>query len=216
MIHVFNGADVSHYPDIFEQVYRLRHQVFVEELGWEDLRSPSGLEIDQFDSPRAIHHVCIRDGRVVGYQRMLPTIEPHLLSDVFPNLCVGQPPRGPHIYELTRYCVAAGHREGRRGVGSVGSELIAGFVEWGTAVGVSKVIIEFETNWVLRAIQLQFLARPLGFQTTIGKQNIVATELTIGEHTLDTIRAYRGHFEPILRFEGSSDPALEPVRALAS
>ncbi|MEQ8344824.1 MAG: acyl-homoserine-lactone synthase [Sneathiellaceae bacterium] len=218
MIYVISGADVDQYSRLFDQVYALRHKVFVEEMGWEDLRSPDGKERDQFDDHHAVHHLCVRDNIVVGYQRMLPTTRPHLLSDIFPQLCVGTSPRGPGIYELTRYCVSAGHREGRRGVGSVGSELIAGLVEWGLQAGVHKAIIEFEPMWVLRAMQLQFLARPLGLQTRIGDQNIVATELTFNDHTLETIREFRGHDEPVLRCLGSLGKfhAFETEHALAS
>ena len=218
MIYVISGADTDQYPQLFDQVYRLRHQVFVEEMGWEDLRSPDAKERDQFDDHHAVHHLCVRDNLVVGYQRMLPTTRPHLLSEIFPQLCVGTSPRGPGIYELTRYCVASAHREGRRGVGSVGSELIAGLVEWGLQAGVHKAIIEFEPMWVLRAMQLQFLARPLGLQTKIGDQNIVATELTFNEHTLETIRAFRGHDEQVVRCLGSQGAfvAFETEHALAS
>ena len=121
-----------------------------------------------------MHHICVRDNRVPGYQRMLPTVKPHLLSEVFPKLCEGPLPRDLDTFELSRYCVAPGFREGRRGVSSVGSELMAGGVEWGLACGVKRVVTEVETIWVLRWLQLQFLVRPLGFETKIGKQQIVA------------------------------------------
>lgn len=204
MIYVLSGADAIDHPDLMEQVHRLRHNVFVDELGWSDLASDDGLERDQFDRPDAIHHICVRDGKVAGYQRMLPTVKPHLLSDVFPELCEGPPPRGLDTYELTRYCVAPAQREGRRGVSSVGSELMAGFVEWGLACGVNKVIIEFETIWVLRALQLKFLVRPLGFETRIGNQKIVATEVTFNEDTLRTIREYRGYHAPVVGYLGEA------------
>jgi acyl-homoserine lactone synthase len=202
MIYILSGYDAARYPALMEQVHRLRHQVFVEELGWSDLASPDGLERDQFDRPDVVHHICERDGKVVGYQRMLPTVEPHLLSDVFPELCQGPLPRGLDTYELTRYCVAPSYREGRRGVSSVGSELMAAFVEWGLACNVNKVIIEFETIWVLRSLQLKFLVRPLGFETKIGKQQIVATLLEFNRSTLQAIRDYRKHWTPVVSFLG--------------
>lgn len=202
MIYIVSGQDAAQYPSLMDQVYRLRHQVFVDELNWSDLWSADGLERDQFDRPDAVHHICVRDGKVAGYQRMLPTVEPHLLSDVFPELCQGPPPRGLDTYELTRYCVVPAHREGRRGVGSVGSELMAGFVEWGLACRVNKVIIEFETIWVLRALQLKFMVRPLGFETQIGKQQIVATLLEFNRATLQSIREYRKHWTPVVSYLG--------------
>src|SRR5690606_9106503 len=110
----------------------------------KDLDREDGLEIDQFDHEEAVHHLAIRDGELAGYQRMLPTTRPHLLTEVLTDLYEGQPPSGPNVWELTRYVVAAGYRDGRRGVSSVGSELIAGFVEWALPRGIDQVIIEFE------------------------------------------------------------------------
>jgi acyl-homoserine lactone synthase len=202
MIYIVSGKDINHYPTLMEQVHRLRHQVFVEELGWSDLAKADGLERDQFDRPDAVHHICVRDGKVAGYQRMLPTVKPHLLSDVYPELCEGPLPRGLDTFELTRYCVAPGYREGRRGVSSVGSELMAGGVEWGLACGVKKVVTQVEAIWVLRWLQLKFLVRPLGFETQIGKQRIVATLLEFNRLTLEAIREYRKHWAPVLSFLG--------------
>jgi acyl-homoserine lactone synthase len=202
MMYVLSGAEAHLYRGLMDQVYRLRHDVFVKEMGWDDLHRDDGLEIDQFDSADAVHHICVRDDKVVGYQRMLPTVKPHLLSELFPYLCEGPLPRSASTFELTRYCVAPAHREGRRGVSSVGSELMAGFVEWGLDCGVSKVIIEFETIWVLRALQLKFLVRPLGHETQIGRQRIVATELTFDAATLRAIRQYRAFHGPVSHYIG--------------
>lgn len=205
MIYVLPGAAVVHHPNLMEQVYRLRYQIFVKEMGWHDLDRGDDREIDQFDYPEAIHHICVRNNTVVGYQRMLPTTKPNLLSDIFPNLCVGPRPEGSDTYELTRYCVAQSHRDGRRGLSSVGSELMAGCVEWGLDSGVDKVVIEFETVWVLRLLQLKFLARPLGYETPIGRQKIVATELTFNQNTLQAIRDYRGNFSRVTAYIGEAE-----------
>ncbi len=167
-------------------------------MGWEDLHRDDGLEIDQFDHDEAVHHIVIRNGELAGYQRMLPTTRPHLLTEVLTDLYVDEPPSGPNVYELTRYAVAPGFRDGRRGVSTVGTELIAGFVEWGLPRGVNQVIIEFEPMWVLRALQLHFLARPLGYQRTYGRQQVVATLLTFNEHTLEVVRTRRAHHAPVL------------------
>lgn len=213
MILVLSGADIGTHSDLMDEVYRLRHQVFVDELGWSDLRRDDEREIDQFDTPDAVHHIAVRDGRVVGYQRMLPTTKPHLLSDVFPELCAIERPSSLDTYELTRYCVDPAFRTGRRSVSSVGSELMAGFVEWGLASGVTNVIIEFETIWVLRALQLKFLVQPLGYETQIGKQNITATKVTFNPSTLAKIREHRAHYEPVVEYLGQLAPARQ---ALAS
>lgn len=185
-------------PHLWEAVHRLRYRIFVEEMGWKDLARPNDLEIDQFDHDEAVHHLVVRNGDLAGYQRMLPTTRPHLLTEILNDLAVGEPPSGPDIFELTRYAVAREYRDGRRGVSTVGTELIAGFIEWGMCSGVDKVIIEFEPMWVLRALQLHFLATPLGYQRTYGRQQVVATLLQFNADTLATVRARRNYFQPVL------------------
>lgn len=198
MLYALTTQQLMERPRLWEAVHRLRHRIFVEEMGWEDIRRPDGLEIDQFDHEDAVHHLVIRNDELAGYQRMLPTTRAHLLTEVLRDLYVGTPPSGPDVYELTRYAVAPGFRDGRRGVSSVGSELIAGFVEWGLRCGVNRVIIEFEPMWVLRALQLHFLATPLGYQRTYGRQQVVATLLTFNRHTLEVVRRRRNHFASVL------------------
>jgi acyl-homoserine lactone synthase len=198
VLYALTTEELMQRPDLWEAVHRLRHRIFVEEMGWRDIDRGDGLEIDQFDHEEAVHHVVIRNGEVAGYQRMLPTTRPHLLTEVLTDLFVDEPPSGENVWELTRYAVAPGFRDGRRGVSTVGTELIAGFVEWGLPRGVNQVIIEFEPMWVLRALQLHFLARPLGYQRTYGRQQVVATLLTFNERTLEVVRERRGHYAPVL------------------
>lgn len=198
MIYALTTEQLMSHPDLWEAVHRLRHKVFVEELGWDALQRPDGFEIDQFDHDEAVHHLSIRNGELAGYQRMLPTTRAHLLTEVLTDLYVGTPPSGPNVWELTRYAVAPGYRDGRRGVSTVGTELIAGFVEWGLSRGIDKVIIEFEPMWVLRALQLHFLATPLGYQRTYGSQQVVATLLGFDQRTLEVVRERRKHFAPVL------------------
>ncbi|WP_020177409.1 acyl-homoserine-lactone synthase [Methylopila sp. M107] len=203
MIKVFAGCDVASFGNIFDEVFELRHRVFVDEMQWEDLRQADNREIDQFDDDFAIHHVAIRDGRVAGYQRMLSMGRPNLLSHVYPEICELEIPSTPDVWELTRYAVAPAFREGRRSVGTVGTALIAGFVEWGLISGIRKVIIEFEPMWVFRAMGLGFLPRPLGYPTIIGEQSIVPTEVTFNERTLRKIRETSGQSEPVVQFMGT-------------
>src|SRR5688572_1881616 len=110
MLHIITSQTADLFQTELREAFRLRHRVFVEEKGWGDLRRDDGLETDRFDDEHAVHMLYVEDGRVIGYQRMLPTTRPHLLSEVMPELCEGQRPVGPDIWEWTRYCVEQGHR----------------------------------------------------------------------------------------------------------
>ena len=72
MIHIVTPENEHLYRKQMAQVFRLRHKVFVEEMGWKALAKPDGREIDQFDTKHAVHMLYLEGGEVLGYQRLLP------------------------------------------------------------------------------------------------------------------------------------------------
>jgi acyl-homoserine lactone synthase len=198
MLMVIRGSDVSRHARLMDRAFRFRHAVFVEEKGWEDLRRPDALERDRFDDVHAIHHLCLRGDEIVGYQRLLPTTRPHLLSDVLGDLCRLRPPRGPRIFEWTRFCVAPGHREMRPRGNSPFLELAQGVVEWGMANKVDTVTVAIDWRLMVIAMQLRFFVRTLGFPKRIGRDEVVALRMSFNRETLAAIQAARGNAEPVL------------------
>ena len=192
MIHIVTPENQHLFQDEMEQAYRLRHRVFVDEMKWTDLAKPDGREIDQFDNEHAVHMLYIDDGKVHGYQRMLPSTRPHLLSDVLPQLCEDERPVGTHIWEWTRYCVEPAHRERGRALSPVANALLSGIVEWGLESGISTIIIEMNPLWLLRLVQLHFRTIPLGLPQRIGDQDVVAITATFDYRTLSRLREMRG------------------------
>lgn len=194
MIHIVTAENIRDYADQMDQAFRLRHDVFVDEMGWNDLRREDQREIDQFDDPRAVHMLCIDEqGSLIGYQRMLPSMRPHLLSEVLPHLCDGDFPVGPHIWEWTRYCVVKAHRDRGRMLSPAGNMLLSGIVEWGLESGISKIIIEMNPIWLLRLVQLHFRVMPLGIPQTVGGDSIVAVTAAFDKRTLARLRETRGN-----------------------
>ncbi|HEU4661684.1 MAG TPA: acyl-homoserine-lactone synthase [Pseudolabrys sp.] len=198
MIHLVDAENIQNYRAEMDQAYRLRHQVFVEESKWEELRKPDGREIDQFDDGRALHMLYIRDGAVLGYQRMLPTTRPHLLSDVLSDLCEDERPVGPEVWEWTRYCVSRPHRERGRALSPIANSLLSGIVEWGLATGVTTIIIEMDPIWLLRLVQLYFRVTPLGLPRRYGPSDVVAVTAKFDSRTLARLREMRGDTNSVL------------------
>jgi acyl-homoserine lactone synthase len=207
VIHIVTSDNESFYRDEMEQAYRLRHRVFVEELGWTDLAKPDGREIDQFDDEHAVHMLYIEEGQVLGYQRMLPSTRPHLLSEILPELCEGERPVGSHIWECTRHCVAPGHREKGRFASPIANALLSGIVEWGLSRGISTAIIEIDTYLLLRLVQLYFRMLPLGLPRRIANQDVIAVTATFDWRTLERLREMRGNRRRVLA-ETFETPAL--------
>jgi len=95
------------------EMYRLRHEVFHDRLGWE-VASDNGMEHDEFDKANPVY-VLVRDDDdgILGCWRMLPTTGPNMLRDTFPELLNGQQaPQQPNIWELSRFAVATSKTEG--------------------------------------------------------------------------------------------------------
>lgn len=198
MIHIVSPDNQYLYEDEMEQAYRLRHRVFVEEKKWTDLAKPDGREIDQFDNEHAVHMLYIEEDRVLGYQRMLPSTRPHLLSDVLSHLCEDVPPVGEHIWEWTRYCVEPAHRERGRTLSPVANALLSGIVEWGLESGITTIIIQMNPLWLLRLVQLHFRVMPLGLPQRVGDEDVVAVTASFDRRTLARLQEMRGDRRRVL------------------
>lgn len=198
MIHIVTPANAHQYVDAMEQVWRLRHQIFVDEKGWTDLARPDGREIDQFDTPHAVHVLAMEGDTVIGYSRLLPTTRPHLLSEVLPQLCEGERPAGPHLWEWTRQGVARSHRAKGRVVNPVSLALLTGIVEWGLAHGVSGLLLQMPTLYMIHVIQLHFRPQPLGLPVRIAGEEIMAATASFDARTLARLRTVRGDSRPVL------------------
>lgn len=80
MLIVVPGSELPGHQAFMERAFRFRHAVFVEEKGRTDLGGPDGRERDQFDDENTVHQICLRNGEIAGYQRLLPTSRPDLLT----------------------------------------------------------------------------------------------------------------------------------------
>lgn len=104
---------------ILRAMFAARKQVFVDLLKWDVPVLNGEFEVDQFDDAHA-QYLVITDpaGMHLASSRLLPTLRPHILGDLFPWLCDETPPRGARLFEITRFCLdrrldARGRREAR-------------------------------------------------------------------------------------------------------
>ncbi|TGV61836.1 autoinducer synthase, partial [bacterium M00.F.Ca.ET.141.01.1.1] len=84
--HVVNALNKHRYENEFDEFLRRRHDFFVHQKRWRP-PSPDGRELGQFDTDAATYLLGIEDDRVVTSARLIPTSEPHMVSEVFPHLC---------------------------------------------------------------------------------------------------------------------------------
>ncbi|HZX32187.1 MAG TPA: acyl-homoserine-lactone synthase [Rhodocyclaceae bacterium] len=103
-MNIVSGNQNNLPQGIYSELSVYRHEVFVEMLGWQ-LDTPPGIEQDQFDRPDTVYVVAKNDEDcITGCARLLPTTQPYLLGEVFPELLNGMaPPCADDIWELSRF-----------------------------------------------------------------------------------------------------------------
>jgi acyl-homoserine lactone synthase len=207
-VHIVTPENESLYKVQMDHAYRLRHRVFLEQQGLCALTDPDGHALDEFDNKNAVHMLYIDQGKVLGYQRLLPTTRPHLLSDVIPELCLGEPPVGAHIWEMSQHCIAPDHRAGVSSASSVANILGLALVEWGLECGVTRFVIEIEPIGILPLVQLGFQPVPLGLPCKIRGRDIIAVMVAFDKRTLERLRGMRGNQKTVLAGTSNHCPAL--------
>ncbi|MGZ3457849.1 MAG: acyl-homoserine-lactone synthase [Archangium sp.] len=127
------ASDPHMKPELLDGMFRLRHRVFREILGW-DVESRDGRERDRFDELDPVYVVAYDEApqEVVGCWRLLPTTRPYMLKDVFPQLLRGEPaPCDARIWEVSRFATAPGVQSGSQAnVGPVAVGMIWKAVEF--------------------------------------------------------------------------------------
>lgn len=212
MLHFVNQGNHRYYSKEIEDAYKLRHKIFVEEFGWEALRKPDKREIDQFDSPVATHVLAIENKALVGYSRLLPTTEPHLLADVYPELARKRIPRGRDIFEWSRWAVHPNSRGGTA-IGNVGSQMLLGICDYALDQGISCLTLQTHPLWITRSMELGYEVEPLGLPIVFDGQPVVAIAVTITEKANRTCRARLRIKKLEIHTRGEPVPAIAPVIA---
>jgi acyl homoserine lactone synthase len=89
------------------RMYRFRHKIFRQRLGWE-VESAGSLERDAFDDLKPVYLIAQNEQQQIeGSWRLLPTTGPYMLKDTFPQLLRGEPaPQDEAIWEISRFAVA--------------------------------------------------------------------------------------------------------------
>jgi N-acyl-L-homoserine lactone synthetase len=112
----FSISSLHHHGTAFYEFLALRKRVFVDQLGW-DVPHDGEVEMDQYDTPQAHYSVVLRNGRVVGGARAMPTTStwgPHtyMLRDAFQGKLPHIPPHimpediaSPGVWECTRLVI---------------------------------------------------------------------------------------------------------------
>ncbi|WP_163266207.1 acyl-homoserine-lactone synthase [Chelativorans alearense] len=174
MMHLIKGTEDARYQDLLEEHFLLRHDIFVRERGWTDLRKPDGREIDDYDNPDTVYLLATERNEVVGGYRFIPTIKRHLLLDHFSYLVEGAVPRGRDIWEWSRFFIRRDHRDGL-----LFRHLIEAVAPTCKLLSVNTLTCVIEPDWIARFEAAALPYHMLGPFVETGRMRVAAARLNI-------------------------------------
>lgn len=113
----FNMSELHQYGTAYFDYLALRKHFFVDTLGW-DIPHNDIYEMDQYDNPLAYYSLVLRDGKVIGGARGMPTTSSwgdytYMLRDAvqgklaeIPKTIMGDEIRTPKVWECTRLVIS--------------------------------------------------------------------------------------------------------------
>lgn len=187
-------------PPVFEDaalraMFTARKEVFIDLLKWDLPVLAGAYELDQFDDPDAEYLILIDSaGRHRASTRLLRTDRPHLLGDLYPNLCDGPVPSGPSVREITRFCLDRNQTASERR--SARNQLVTALAEHALRQGITDYTGVAELTWLIQILRFGWQCMPLGRVVREGSRSLAGLHIRIDDRTIDGLK--RMHvYEPI-------------------
>ncbi|HEX8669618.1 MAG TPA: acyl-homoserine-lactone synthase [Allosphingosinicella sp.] len=182
MVLIAEGVRNPLYDEVLRSMFEARKRVFVDLLQWDVPVHEGRFELDQFDDPHAVYLI-VRGtgGEHLASARLLPTTRPHILDTLFSDLCAGEPPRGPDILEVTRFCLARGLRAERRL--EARNCLVSALTDYALARGIATYTGVAELGWLQQILSFGWNCRPLGLPKEHCGKLLGALRIEIGAGT---------------------------------
>lgn len=179
---------------LLDSMYRLRSDIFHNRLGW-DVRVENGREHDWFDLIGP-HYLVAHDGasNALGCCRLLPTLGPNMLRDIFPYLLDGaSPPASASILEVSRFAISHRCAGNRFGFGHVPEAMLADMFRYAGAHGIDALVgvTSAPIERMLRHMGLK--VERLGSAQRIGKVMSLAFHMPVRENLEMIAPASRGN-----------------------
>ncbi|NQV20505.1 MAG: GNAT family N-acetyltransferase [Rhodospirillales bacterium] len=205
MIEVFEGIDEPDYPEIFDDMFRMRHELYVKRRKW-NLVSENGRERDQFDVDDTTYLLALDEDRsVLGGIRLMPTMGPHLFRDIFPHLAGEHGvPRSPDILELTRFFVRPRLRAFNRT--QLTGALVCGMFEHCLEAGISKISSVIDTFFLAQMLELGWTVKPLSLPMDYGQGSALGVLIDVSETALASSRLGRHVEGSVLKHNRTPTP----------
>jgi acyl homoserine lactone synthase len=150
VIVTIESRNAHKYPELMDEMFRLRARIFRDRLGW-DVQVVNGRERDRYDDAGPVYIIyCDEEGREVkGCLRLLPTTGPTLLADIFSDTIPDAAYlSAPTIWECTRFCINDKFIEGRPSEGLLFASMvmIEALGSLAVSAGIESIIGNIDTG----------------------------------------------------------------------
>ncbi len=127
MQHLITPTNRDEHADLLDQMHLLRGSQFFDRRKWR-VTVEDGRERDLYDDMNPLYClVSDGHGKLLASTRVLMTMGPHMLADVFPDVMGDEEPlRHPLAWEISRFCVdtKAAREAAPNGINHVTRELL--------------------------------------------------------------------------------------------
>jgi acyl-homoserine lactone synthase len=187
-----------------------RKSVFVDLLNWDVPVLSGRFEIDEFDDEHATYVIVADEaGDHLGSARLLKTTRRHILGALFADLCAAPPPRGPDVFEITRFCLSRRQTACRRR--STRNALVSALVRHALCSAIATYTGVAELAWLQQILAFGWACRPLGPPVRLDCGLVGALAIDIAPET-PALLAANGIWTP---FAPAAAVAAEPAVPVA-
>lgn len=199
MIFVVDAGNRRSFQSDLLEMHRQRKVVFVDRAGW-DVPVIGDREVDAHDRKDTIYLLAKDrpDGPVLASVRLLTTTGAHLMCDLFDPADQQAIPRGPTVWEASRFCTSPQVRGPRRRHALLW-EIICGVMETALFHGIDQVVFAAGDALLPLALDCGWDARPLGPRLHGPDGAVTAVAAKIDTAGLQRVRQFRGVRDPATR-----------------
>lgn len=199
MIFIVNAENRSLFAADLATMHQHRKKIFIDRLHWRVPYEPDD-ERDQYDRDDTIYLLAksrVR-GELLASARLLPTTGPHLLRDYFAATCIDTPPRGPSVWEGSRFCPNPRITSSRHRV-ELFREIVGGIIECALLYGVNRVTFTANRALLPLALKSGWRCTILGPTLPDGSDTVTALCAAITVMGLDRVKSLLRSSGPLTR-----------------
>lgn len=212
MVDVITNLNRSGHHIAIDSMHVDRKRVFVDRLKWNVPVVDRQYEVDQFDTDDAVYLV-VPDRETqqhLGSVRLLPSVGPHLIGDVFPQLCERGVPRGDDIWEITRMCTTPALNKTIEST-RVLQQLAIGCMEYGLLIGLTRFTLVTHMPFMPLLLSFAWKCTPLGVPHEVDGDLLVGLAIDVDAAGLARLRKAWGLRMPVIRIDDRALPAQVPL-----